>query len=325
MKKITIIQLITFLNSILIYNSIFYEVTTDIYNKEFTNLDSYIKHIFVIPVNNMDDDIYYGFKINKITQDVFQDIEALHYETDYDADYTFYTTIKLNVESRKINEDSGINFKTHRDNYKVRYLGISIVFRRYIQSLTLSITTNNEIDLEYEKINIKNLYALIPYYYYIYIEGNNKFSIDIDTNYMTYFPFENFNITTEYKGYKQKEKLKENTIHANFIRYSNRYQLSIPYELELTNKENMLCFTFIPDYYIEDFKISVSGHYEKPDDGSDKILGLTKVVFSIIISISGIVIIAIVVVIIICLKKRKKAEEKTNVDNELPLFKDSKN
>ena len=84
MKKITIIQLITFLNSILIYNSIFYEVTTDIYNKEFTNLDSYIKHIFVIPVNNMDDDIYYGFKINKITQDVFQDIEALHYETDYE-------------------------------------------------------------------------------------------------------------------------------------------------------------------------------------------------------------------------------------------------
>ena len=123
---------------------------------------------------------------------------------------------------------------------------------------------------------------------------------------------------------KRKTKLQEGVVKADFIieKY-NRYHFSFSYELELTTHRKDICFSFIPDYYIEDFLIKVSGTYIKPDDG--KILGMTKVEFSFAVSIPALVIIIIVVVVIICIKRRKKNKEKSNTDKEIPLFSDSEN
>ena len=108
---------------------------------------------------------------------------------------------------------------------------------------------------------------------------------------MTYFPFDIIDIYVYFgEDKKKKNKIARRCIKADFIieKY-NRYHFSFSYELELTTHRKDICFSFIPDYYIEDFLIKVSGTYIKPDDG--KILGMTKVEFSFAVSIPALVII----------------------------------
>ena len=67
------------------------------------------------------------------------------------------------------------------------YTAITLQFPIYfINDLTLSIETNNTLNLTYNVTYEQDLLSLIPYYYFITVGKNNTFDIELYTKHKIY-------------------------------------------------------------------------------------------------------------------------------------------
>ena len=239
--------LFLYLNAVL-SEQIFYDVSLDNFYQTFTKLGKGHQFIFVSPALH-NKTIFYCIKINNIKDNVIQSIKALNYFS-FEKAQKGYSNGKISLNKKEINGDFTYNLETKVIGNDIKYLGIELIFNRDINSLLLSIEINNTINLINNKLNKRKLLPLIPYYYYININQNNKFDLNIYTNYMDNIPISSFNIA-EYSS----EKLIDKEINTSFIlNNSNHYEFSSSYKI-INYNLNYLSFVFIPDYLIEDFQI----------------------------------------------------------------------
>ena len=327
MEMIHVFILFLYLN-IVLNEQIFYDISLDSFQQTFTKLGKGHQYIFVSPAlhNKI---IFYCIKINNIKDNVIQSIKALNYFS-YEKAQKGYSNGKISLNKKEINGDFTYILETKVIGNDIKYLGIELIFNRDINSLVLSIEINNSINLINNNLNKRKSLPLIPYYYYINVDQNNKFDINIYTNYMDNIPITYFNVT-EYSS----EKLIDKEIYTSFIlNNNNQYEFSSSYKI-INYNLNYLSFAFIPDYLIEDFQIKVNGYFEDKEDKEtptnkeekrDKNIktGSKKYIFFLLILGAILIIIAIIIITRFIAKKKKKSPDKTNIIQELPLLYDSK-
>ena len=323
MMKINVIFLFFHLNYVL-NEQIFYEISSNNYYKVFTKLSKEHQYIFVSPAVH-DKSIFYGIKANKVKKDIFKKITAYNYFT-YEKVQKGYSMSKIYYKLREINDDTIINFETRATGNDIKYIGIELIINTDINSLTLSVETNNTINLKYNESNTRNLLPFIPYFYFIEVDQYNKFIVDLSTKYITNLPFESFNIT-EFSS-ENDLILSDIKINSSFVINNDRYKFSTFYEIYYSNHSiNYLRFMFFPDYKIEDFQIKMNVYKDNLIPLNESSVRISskeespKFPFSLIIIGIFIFIVGLIFISIIVKKRKKKSiDNKTNISQELPLL-----
>lgn len=284
--------------------------------KYYYNLERGNTYYFLCPAIRSET-ISFGIKLVN-QKNVFQVINMNEF-TIYTPNYKEWSTKTLSPTCMETNYGC-VNMMTGKsDTSNIKYMGVGLSFYQSVNQLSLSIATDNIINLKNNEINTRKLLPLIQYYYNIEVGNNNIFNISLyieSSYYISHEPFIFFNITENLD--KKSYISLTTTVNTRFKGNYNNYEFSYSYKIiNPNNNTKNISFMFWPNESLEKFKIKVTGILENPDD--DKILGLSVLAFSLIICGSVVFVAAIIIMVIFVIKKRKNSSNKLNETSEIPL------
>ena len=233
--------------------NIYYDVTKDSFNKKYENLLKENAYCFIFsPSEN--NDVYFTLRTNRA---IYGNITVYEFEksgTNYIKNkvYLVFKTSGYKI----INNEYLLSYKIIRISKPTNYLGIEIRSNYNLDYLKLSISGDNNKDINYNEYSTRTLYPLIQFLFWIDITQNafEELKIFISMKYTNYLPFETFNIVE----HSSRNAASEPTIQkAKLIKNGDLYEYSFNYEVNHPSYMKFLSFDFLSNYEIEDFKIKV--------------------------------------------------------------------
>jgi len=313
----------------------FYDIEEESFNKRFKNLkkSKTYNFVFTSEIINFPKFVYCSIRTNYLNNNnIFKSIIINSYEiyTPSKKSFIQMTTIPNNFEI--INNKFVLNFETYQRYFGYKYLGLELKLNFDLDYLDMIIVRNSITYLEYNKLNIRTLYANFPYSYWFNFSKYpiEEVNVSFSTKYIENIPFKTFNIT---EHAEENDYFSPTIKETNFVQNNNTYELSVSYKFKYNRWSKCVSFDFKSEYELEDFKVKIGGSLDDDSESSEtadspgtKIFGLSVLVFALTIGGSIIFIASIIILVIFIIKKRRKANPEVQIveSSEQPLFPDSK-
>ena len=244
-----------------------YEVNNNDFNKTYFNLKKEKIYYFVFP-SEINKNIYFSIRTNYISGNIFDDITIYNVFSYNSKIINGVEYKKIETNYMKIDDESCLSFDALLlENFK--YSGLGLKLNYDLKYLSLTIVSNNNIHLKYNKLSTKLLFPLIPYYFWIDISTNSKKEVNFtaSTQYISKTPFNTFNIT-EHSSETSDDNPKT-IITANFVKNNNLYVLSDTYKAQYQSTK-YISFDFISNYELQNFNIKVEGGNDDEEEEEDE-------------------------------------------------------
>ena len=296
---------------------IYYNVTTNYFNEQFTNLNKKNIYIFVVPVKSLIY-VYFSLRTNYSNINIFESLDILCFLKYSETELMYDEQESFPIKDIKINNELIVYFNTHATYSSGYHLGLRIKLNNDLDSMILSITNYPFFKIPYNTYITKNFIPFLPYKFMVERKEFYTYVITVSVKYIPNIPFDTF-IVEEYID--EDFSFRDAEIKVDLIKNGGLYQFSFSYNLSDTKLTKLISFDFVSNYTLNDFTIKVIDPYNL--DSETKILGLSILQFSLIAG--GAFLIIVIIVIIIVVKKRKKKNSKNQITetSELPLFPDS--